>query len=119
MDDDANENNAANYRINNYKATTSRTFECETKIIENAPADNNTFDSEVVVPLKYLSNFWKYLDLPLVNCEIELDLSWSDDCIISETLRSAAVAANAAANSLAESATSTTVATFQTNFMLW
>ena len=36
--------------------------------------DNNTLDTEVVVPLKYLSNLWKFLDLPMVNCEIELDL---------------------------------------------
>ena len=46
--------------------------------------DNNTLDTEVVVPLKYLSNLWKFLDLPMVNCEIELDLSWSKECIISE-----------------------------------
>ena len=30
------------------------------------------------------SNFWRSLDLPLINCEIELDLSWSKECIISE-----------------------------------
>ena len=37
--------------------------------------DNNTLDTEVVNPLKYLSNLWKFLDLPMVNCEIERDLS--------------------------------------------
>ena len=31
--------------------------------------------SNEVVPLKYLSNFWKSLDLPLINCKIEIDLS--------------------------------------------
>ena len=36
---------------------------------------------EVTIPLKYLSNFWRSLDLPLVNCEIELDLSWTKDCV--------------------------------------
>ena len=41
-------------------------------------------DMEVFVPLKYLSNFWRCLDLLLINCEIELDLSWSRNCIISE-----------------------------------
>ena len=30
---------------------------------------------EVTIPLKCLSNFWRFLDLPLINCEIELDLS--------------------------------------------
>ena len=28
---------------------------------------------EVTIPLKYLSNFWRFLDLPLTNCETELD----------------------------------------------
>ena len=41
------------------------------------PNNNNILDAEVVVPLKYLSNFWRSLDLPLISCEIELDLSWS------------------------------------------
>ena len=32
--------------------------------------------------LKYLSNLWKTLDIPLINCEISLDLSWSENCVI-------------------------------------
>ena len=35
---------------------------------------------EVTIPLKYLSNFWRFLDLKLINCAIELDLSWTKDC---------------------------------------
>ena len=78
----ANENNDANnYRINNNKSTTSKSFEYKTKIIRRTPNDNNVLDAEVVVPLKYLSNFWRSLDLPLINCEIELDLSLSRYCI--------------------------------------
>ena len=46
------------------------------------------------MPLKYLSNFWRFRDLPLINCEIELDLSWSKESIISEISKTAAVAAN-------------------------
>ena len=33
-----------------------------------------TLNVEVTIPLKYLSNFWRFLDLPLTNCEIEPDL---------------------------------------------
>ena len=40
-------------------------------------------DAEVV-PLNYLSNFWRSLDLLLIKVEIDLDLSWPKDCIISE-----------------------------------
>ena len=84
----ANENNDANnYRINNNKSTTSKSFEYKTKIIRRTPNDNNVLDAEVVVPLKYLSNFWRSLDLPLINCERELYLKWSKNCVISEISR--------------------------------
>ena len=43
-----------------------------------------TLSVEVTIPLKYLSNFWRFLDLPLINCEIELDLSWTKDCVLIE-----------------------------------
>ena len=75
VNDNANENNAANNRINNNKTVTSKFFEYKTKIKGRKPADNNTLDAEVVVPLKYLSNFWRFLNLSLINCEIKLDLS--------------------------------------------
>ena len=37
-----------------------------------------------MVPLKYLSNFWRTLELklPLINCEIKIDLNWSKNCVI-------------------------------------
>ena len=35
-----------------------------------------------MVPLKYLSNFWRTLEIPLINCEVELILNWSVNCVI-------------------------------------
>ena len=35
-----------------------------------------------MVLLNYLSNFWKTLEIPLINCEIELILDWSANCVI-------------------------------------
>ena len=35
-----------------------------------------------MVPLKYLSNFWRTFEIPLINCEISLQLRWSRNCII-------------------------------------
>ena len=35
-----------------------------------------------MVPLKYLSNFWKTLEMPLINCEVGLILTWSPNCVI-------------------------------------
>ena len=63
---------------------TNKSFEYKTKLIENTPKNNNLLDAEVVVPLKYLSNFKRSLDLPFINCEIEIDWSYSKECIISE-----------------------------------
>ena len=37
---------------------------------------------EIAVPLKHLSNFWKTLDIPLINCKVYLALSWSANCVI-------------------------------------
>ena len=44
---------------------------------------NNTEEEvEIVVPLKHLSNFWRTLDMPLINCEINLILTWSENCAL-------------------------------------
>ena len=76
INDSANKSNdASNYRINNNKTTTIKSFQYKTKISGRTPNDNNPLDANVVVLLKYLSNFWRSLDLPLINCEIEFNLS--------------------------------------------
>ena len=41
-------------------------------------------ETEVVIPLKYLSNFWKSLNIPLINCEVELILTWSRNCVLTD-----------------------------------
>ena len=45
--------------------------------------DNNVNNVKLVVPLKYVSNFFRSLELPLVNCKLDLELTWHKDCIIS------------------------------------
>ena len=39
-----------------------------------------TLNIGVTIQLNYFSNFWIFLDLPLIKCEIELDLTWTNDC---------------------------------------
>ena len=47
-------------------------------------------ETEVVIPLKYLSNFWKSLNILLINCEVELILTWSKKFILADmTVRDA------------------------------
>ena len=45
--------------------------------------NGNSFvkDTKIVVPLKYLSNFWRSLEMPLINCKVHLELNWIEDCI--------------------------------------
>ena len=58
--------------------------------------------------------FWKPLDLPLINCEIELNLSWSRYCVVSEISRTSRTVPNT--NLVVYQETSqTTSATFQIN----
>ena len=47
--------------------------------------DDETKNIEIMVPLKYLSNFWRTLEMPLINCEINLILTWSRNCVIVST----------------------------------
>ena len=45
--------------------------------ITGQTGDNGTKDVETMVPLKYFSNFWRTLEMPLINCEVNLILTWS------------------------------------------
>ena len=44
-------------------------------------------ETEVVIPLKHLSNFWKSLNILLINCEVELILIWSKNCVLADMTR--------------------------------
>ena len=48
----------------------SESFKYKIKIMRKTHTASNTKDVEIVVPLKYLSNFWRTLEMPLINCEI-------------------------------------------------
>ena len=45
--------------------------------------DNNVNNVKLVMPLKYVSNFFRSLEMPLVNCKIDVELTWHKDCMIS------------------------------------
>ena len=50
---------------------------------------NSIKDAKVIVPLKYLSNFWRSLEMSLLNCKVYLELNWIDYCILSSDENSA------------------------------
>ena len=69
----------------NDNLTDSELFKSKIKITGNAPADGNTEDVEIIVPLKYLSNFWRTLEMPLINCEVNLIITWSSTGVITDS----------------------------------
>ena len=100
LSDDNNPNNFANRNVVN-----SNPFKYKNKIFGNTynvastndpavaggarPANPN-YDanrsgkttSELVFPLKYLGNFWRALNIPLISCEVSLELKWDKNCVI-------------------------------------
>ena len=71
-------NNAINISFRN-----SKSFDYKTEIIGSLDAgEDEKEDVTIAIPLKYLGNFWRSLDIPLINCEITLILSWYKECIL-------------------------------------
>ena len=90
LTNDRNDNNNFNKNLVN-----SKSFKYKTSIIGsayNVDEDNNAYvadeagtkEVEIVVSLKNLSNFWRTLDIPLINCELSLYLTWSENCVITK-----------------------------------
>ena len=104
LSDDADDNNFRNIKVVN-----SNSFKYKNKIIGNTynidttipnpdPATaaanprvaNPNYDAnkegtktiELAIPLKYLGNFWRALNVPLISCEISLELKWNENCVI-------------------------------------
>ena len=88
LSDDADDNSFANINVVNSEA-----FKYKNKIIGNtynvnAGAQgydvnkNGTQEVELAIPLKYLGNFWRAVNIPLISCEVFLELKWDKNCII-------------------------------------
>ena len=63
----------------------SESFKSKIKITGKTPNNGNKRGVEIMVPLKYLSNFWRTLEMPLINCEVNLILTWSSTCVITDS----------------------------------
>ena len=63
----------------------SESFKFKVKITGKTPAEDNKKDVEIMAPLKYLSNFWRTLEMPLINSEVNLILTWSSTCVITNS----------------------------------
>ena len=65
----SNDNNAPSFK---YKPSN----------IGNTKANGTKNEVKIAVPLKYLSNFWRSLEMSLINCKVELSLKWIDNCVL-------------------------------------
>ena len=63
----------------------SESFKPKIKITGKTPAADNEKEVEIMIPLKYLTNFWRTLEMPLINCEVNLILIWSSACVITNS----------------------------------
>ena len=88
LSDDADDNN-----FDNIKEVNSNTFKYKNKITGNTynvdagvqgydVNKNGKQEIELAIPLKYLGNFWRALNIPLISCEVSLELKWNKNCVI-------------------------------------
>ena len=74
------DNNIVAFTENN----TTDSFKFKAKITGQT-GNNGTKIVEIMVPIKYLSNFWRTLEMGLINCEVNLILTWSSTCVLIAT----------------------------------
>ena len=62
----------------------SESFDYKANFMKNGVTHDNLTKNnvKVVIPLKHLSNFWRNLNIPLINCEVELILTWFKNCVL-------------------------------------
>ena len=99
LSNDADDNNFGNIKVVN-----SNTFKYKNRIIANTydvdaripnpdgdgqidnpiyiANKNGTQEVELAIPLKYLGNFWRALNIPLISCGVSLELKWDKNCVI-------------------------------------
>ena len=98
LTDEVNDNNRPNKNVINSKyfkyktSITGSTYNVPRRITDadGNPENNTNYDEnkrgtrevEIAVPLKHLGNFWNGLNMSLINCEVSLNLRWSETCVI-------------------------------------
>ena len=95
-----NDNIPANNVFKNVRVVNSNTFKYKNKIIGNTynvdagtagyDANKNGMQTiQLTIPLKYLGNFWRALNMPLISCEVSLELKWNKNCVTTSLERRA------------------------------
>ena len=74
LSDDADDNNFDNIKV--------VTYNVDAGVNGYDVNKNGKQEIELAIPLKYLGNFWRALNIPLVSCEVSLELKWNKNCVI-------------------------------------
>ena len=88
LTNDGNDNNFDNRNVVNSEAfkyknkITGNTYNVEAGAQDYDVNKNGTQKIELAIPLKYLGNFWRTLNIPLISCEVFLELKWNKNCVI-------------------------------------
>ena len=66
-------------------SSNSESFKYKASIVGETPEDDDSLkNAKVVILLKYLGNFWRVLNIPLINCEVELIWTWSKNIVLAD-----------------------------------
>ena len=93
LTDDGNDNNFDNRNVVNSEAfkyknkITGNTYNIDAGAQGYDVNKNGTQKIELAIPLKYLGNFWRALNIPLISCEVFLKLKWNKNCVITSLER--------------------------------
>ena len=88
LTNDGNDNNFDNRNVVNSEAfkyknkITGNTYNVDAGAQGYDVNKNGTQKIELAIPLKYLGNFWRALNIPLISCEVFLELKWNKNCVI-------------------------------------
>ena len=83
------DSSATRYQYKRDEPDNSSSFKYKIKLLSNVTrvvgnaAGVRRLNVKIVVPLKYLSNFFRSLEMPLINCKIKLNLTWKKECVLS------------------------------------
>ena len=88
LSDDGNDNNFDNRNVVNSEAfkyknkITGNTYNVDAGAQGYDVNKNGTQKIELAIPLKHLGNFWRALNIPLISCEVFLELKWNKNCVL-------------------------------------
>ena len=77
-----NDGNPLNVALNNDSSSFKYKASLLGKATDADGNDRSLKNTKIVVPLKYLSNFFRSLEMPLINCKIHLELNWNNNCVM-------------------------------------